>query len=103
MQTANFRKTLYAGLLVVAAITTGAGQKISRADSATTISTKTMLRLMRAEDERRWDPNVSILLSAAYPITRKRAALALGRIGDERALPQLIETLKVDRDNDVRQ
>ena len=62
-----------------------------------------MLRLMRAEDERRWDPNVSILLSAAYPITRKRAALALGRIGDERALPQLIETLRVDRDNDVRQ
>ena len=103
MQTANFRKTLYAGLLIVASITTAAGQKISRADSATAISTKTMMRILRAEDERRWDQNVSLLLSAAYPITRKRAALALGRIGDERALPQLIEALKVDRDNDVRQ
>jgi cyclophilin family peptidyl-prolyl cis-trans isomerase/HEAT repeat protein len=103
MQTGNFRKTLSAGLLVVAAVTTAAAQKISRADSATTISTKTILRILRAEDERRWDPNVSILLSAAYPMTRKRAALALGRIGDERALPQLIEALKFDKDNDVRQ
>ncbi|HMG73088.1 MAG TPA: peptidylprolyl isomerase [Pyrinomonadaceae bacterium] len=103
MQTANFRKTLYAGLLIVVSMTTAAGQKIARADSASTISTKTMLRILRAEDERRWDQNVSLLLSAAYPITRKRVALALGRIGDERALPQLIEGLNVDSDNDVRQ
>lgn len=103
MQTGNFRKTLCAGLLVVASITTAAGQKTSRADSATAISTKTMLRLMRAEDERRWDPNLGLFLSDAHPIVRKRAALALGRIGDERALPQLAEALKLDKDNDVRQ
>jgi cyclophilin family peptidyl-prolyl cis-trans isomerase/HEAT repeat protein len=62
-----------------------------------------MLRLMRAEDERRWDPNLGLFLSDAHPIVRKRAALALGRIGDERALPQLAEALKLDKDNDVRQ
>jgi cyclophilin family peptidyl-prolyl cis-trans isomerase/HEAT repeat protein len=62
-----------------------------------------MMRIMRAEDERRWDPTLSMLLNAAYPIVRKRAALALGRIGDERALPDLIESLKADRDIDVRQ
>jgi cyclophilin family peptidyl-prolyl cis-trans isomerase/HEAT repeat protein len=103
MQTGNFRKTLCVGLLVVASITTAAGQKMSRADSATTISNKTMLRIQRAEDERQWDPNVSVLLSAAYPIIRKRAALALGRIGDERAVAPLIQALKFDKDNDVRQ
>jgi cyclophilin family peptidyl-prolyl cis-trans isomerase/HEAT repeat protein len=103
MQTANCRKTLCAGLLVVASITTAAGQKMSRKQSATAISTKTMLRIVRAEDERRWDPNLIFFLSDLHPNIRERAALALGRIGDDRALPQLIQALKVDGDNDVRQ
>jgi cyclophilin family peptidyl-prolyl cis-trans isomerase/HEAT repeat protein len=62
-----------------------------------------LLRILRAEDERRWDPNLSVLLVAVYPSTRKRAALALGRIGDERALPTLEAALKSDKDLDVRQ
>jgi len=103
MQTVNLRKALNAGLLVAASLTTGAGQRISRADSATAISTGTMLRILRAEDERRWDPNLISLLSDPHAIVRKRAALALGRIGDDRAVPPLIEALKVDRDNDTRQ
>src|SRR6202140_1465268 len=103
MQTGNFRKTLCTALFVVVSITTTAGQKISRADSATAIPTNLLLRIMRAEDERRWDLNVSVLLGAKYPITRRRAALALGRIGDERAVPTLIEVLKSDSDSDVRQ
>ncbi len=102
MQTGNFRKTLCTGLLIIASITTAAGQKISRAD-ATAIPTNTLLRILRAEDERRWDLNVSVLLGAKYPITRKRAALALGRIGDERAVPTLVEVLQSDSDSDVRQ
>ena len=103
MRTVNFLKTLGAGLLVVAAITPAAGQHRSRADSTTAIPTQTMLRILRAEDERRWDQNLVLLLSATQPIIRKRVALALGRIGDERALPTLIEALKFDKDNDVRQ
>lgn len=103
MQTGNLRKTLCTALLVVVSITTAAGQKISRADSATAIPTNTLLRILRAEDERRWDLNVSVLLGAKYPITRKRAALALGRIGDERAVPTLVEVLQSDSDSDVRQ
>jgi cyclophilin family peptidyl-prolyl cis-trans isomerase/HEAT repeat protein len=103
MQTGNFRKTLCAGLLVFASVITAAAQKISRADSPTEISTNTLLRILRAEDERRWDPNLSVLLVAVYPSTRKRAALALGRIGDERALLTLSAALKADKDLDVRQ
>ncbi len=103
MQTGNFRKALCTALLVAVSITTAAGQKISRADSATAIPTNTLLRIMRAEDERRWDLNVNVLLGAKYPITRKRAALALGRIGDERAGPALVEALQADTDQDVRQ
>jgi len=91
MQTGNFRKTLCLGLLVVASVAIAAGQKISRADSATTISNKTMLRILRVVDERRWDRNLIFLLSDRYPIIRKRAALALGRIGDEKAL-RIIES-----------
>src|SRR5882762_9497066 len=103
MQTGTFRKTLCIAFLMAASVTTAAGQRISRPDSAKTISNKTMLRIMRAEDERRWDPNLIFLLSDRYPVIRNRAALALGRIGDERAMPQLIEALKSDNDNDVRQ
>lgn len=103
MQTANFRKTLYAGLFVVASITTAAGQKISHPDGAAAIPARTMLRILRAEDERRWDAFLTSLLSDRDSRVSKRAALALGRIGDERALPTLVEALKSDKDNDVRQ
>lgn len=58
---------------------------------------------MRAEDERRWDDNLKSLLADRDAKVRKRAALAAGRIGDERALPALAELLRSDPDPDVRQ
>lgn len=103
MQTGNLRKTLSAGLLVIVSMTTTVGQRVSRADNLRVIPTETLVHILRAEDERRWDENVRALLSAKSPIIRKRAALALGRIGDERAVPGLVEVLKQDVDNDVRQ
>ena len=103
MQTVTLRKTLCSGLLVTALTATAFSQKVSREDGPTAISTRTMLRILRAEDERRWDPALSVLLYSPNPIVRKRAALALGRIGDERDLPGLITILKADRDPDVRQ
>src|SRR3989442_14702799 len=45
-----------------------------------------LLRIVRAEDERRWDSDLSMLLTNVDPRTRCRAALAAGRIGDERAV-----------------
>ena len=99
----NFRRTLYAGILLVASITTSAGQKTSRQATAAAIPTNMLVRIMRAEDERRWDEYLSSRLSDKDGRVRKRAALALGRIGDERALPALSEALKSDRDHDVRQ
>jgi cyclophilin family peptidyl-prolyl cis-trans isomerase/HEAT repeat protein len=103
MQTGNFRLTPCAALLVVLSITTAAGQKISREDSSTVIPTKTLLRLMRAEDERRWDENLAALIADKDARIRKRAALAAGRIGDVRAVPALVEALKADADEDVIQ
>jgi cyclophilin family peptidyl-prolyl cis-trans isomerase/HEAT repeat protein len=62
-----------------------------------------MLRIIRAEDERRWNDSLSSLLKDKDGRVRKRAALALGRIGDERALSALSEALKSDKDLEVRQ
>jgi cyclophilin family peptidyl-prolyl cis-trans isomerase/HEAT repeat protein len=103
MQTATFRKTLCTGLLIVASVTTAAGQKISRADRSNAIPTSILIRILRAEDERRWDQNLSELLVDTNPTIRRRAALSLGHIGDERAIPALLETLEKDQDSDVRQ
>src|SRR5258708_14027146 len=103
MQTVNLRKTLCAGLLAVSSITTASAQKISRATSSRQVPSQIMLRIIRAEDERRWNDGLTSLLRDKDGRVRKRAALALGRIGDERALPTLSEALQSDRDIDVRQ
>jgi len=103
MQTANFRKTLCAGLLVAASITSVAGQRQSRPGASAQISTTTRLRIMRAEDERRWDDALSSLLQDRDARVRRRAVLAAGRIGDQRAIPALVELLRSDTDIDVRQ
>jgi len=103
MQTGNFRKTLCAGLLVIVSMTMAVGQKVSRADNSGAIPTNTLLRILRYEDGRRWDDNLHVLLASKDAKVRKRAALAMGRIGDERAVPALIGVLKEDADNDVRQ
>ncbi|HEY8413189.1 MAG TPA: HEAT repeat domain-containing protein, partial [Pyrinomonadaceae bacterium] len=61
----------------------------------------TLLRITRAEDERRWDDELRALLADRDAAVRKRAALAVGRIGDERSVPALTALLK-DPDGDVR-
>ena len=59
------------------------------------------LRILKAEDERRWDTDLKALLSNANPAIRKRAALAAGRIGNEDAVGALSALLQ-DKDVDVR-
>jgi cyclophilin family peptidyl-prolyl cis-trans isomerase/HEAT repeat protein len=64
---------------------------------------ETLLRIVRAEDERRWDADdLGALVADASAAVRSRAALAAGRIGDARAVPALAAMLQGDRDADVR-
>ncbi len=99
----NFRKFLYTGILGVILLTTGFAQNRPRATTSTAIPANTLLRIIRAEDQRRWDEKLKSLLSNKDPRVRKRAALAAGRIGDERAVLPLIDLLKKDTDLDAQQ
>jgi len=57
------------------------------------IPTATLVQIVRAEDERRFDKTLENLLTNADEKIRLRAALAIGRIGDERSIPTLINLL----------
>lgn len=61
-----------------------------------------MLGIVSAEDTRHWSDNLSALLSDSDARVRGRAALAAGRIGDERAVAPLIALLENDKDAGVR-
>jgi cyclophilin family peptidyl-prolyl cis-trans isomerase/HEAT repeat protein len=103
MKLCNLRKTVCAGLLLVLAFGTIAAQRRSSASSSNSFPANILVRILRAEDQRRWDDNLKSLLSDKDARVRKRAALAAGRIGDEQALPALADLLKSDSDNEVRQ
>jgi cyclophilin family peptidyl-prolyl cis-trans isomerase/HEAT repeat protein len=60
------------------------------------------VEIVRAEDERRWDSNIQRLLSHRNPAVRSRAALAAGRIGDEKAVSGLLALLQNDQLMEVR-
>jgi cyclophilin family peptidyl-prolyl cis-trans isomerase/HEAT repeat protein len=61
-----------------------------------------LLRIVRAEDERRWDDDLRSLFRARNANVRGRAALAAGRIGNEAAVADLLELLRHDDEWDVR-
>jgi cyclophilin family peptidyl-prolyl cis-trans isomerase/HEAT repeat protein len=103
MQLGSYRTTLCALLLLAASLTAATAQQTRANRSVSAIPANVLLPTMRAEDERRWDNGLALLLANKDAKIRKRAALAAGRIGDERALPALIEALKTESDNDVRQ
>jgi cyclophilin family peptidyl-prolyl cis-trans isomerase/HEAT repeat protein len=60
-----------------------------------------LIRIMKAEDERRWDTDLKELLSHSNTAIRKRAALAVGRIGNEDSVSALAGLLQ-DANADVR-
>ena len=66
------------------------------------IPDEVILRIMRAEDERRWDNDLGVLVFDKDARVRERAALAAGRIGDERAVASLITLLQTDAADNVR-
>jgi len=61
-----------------------------------------LLRIITAEDKRLWDNDLNSLLSDRIAGVRGRAALAAGRIGDERSVPALLSLLLNDNVNEVR-
>jgi cyclophilin family peptidyl-prolyl cis-trans isomerase/HEAT repeat protein len=77
---------------------TGAQSKAPRAANIDDVRQ----RILRAEDERRWDSELETLLADKNGEVRQRAALAAGRIGDDHAVPALIALLQKDRDTAVR-
>lgn len=91
-------------LLALNSATTLYAQKpiISPRPSVSSVPRDILLRVVRAEDERRWDTDLNSLLSDKSPSVRERAALAAGRIGDEREVPALISLLQKDQDEGVR-
>jgi cyclophilin family peptidyl-prolyl cis-trans isomerase len=79
-----------------------AGQQRA-SDARAKIPAGVLLQIVRAEDERRWDNNLALLLADKDTNVRKRAALAAGRIGDERAVPVLVDLLRGNDVAEVRQ
>ena len=57
---------------------------------------QTFIRIVKAEDELRFDKTLIDILEKGNPFERERAALAAGRIGDEAAIPLLIKLLEND-------
>lgn len=62
-----------------------------------------MVRIVRAEDERRFDEDLQNLMKSPNALIRSRAALAAGRIGDERAIEPITALLEKDQNQAVRQ
>jgi cyclophilin family peptidyl-prolyl cis-trans isomerase/HEAT repeat protein len=60
------------------------------------------LRILKAEDERRWDQDLAELLKNPSAEARKRALLAAGRIGDERAVPFVVTFIEREEDPGLR-
>ncbi len=77
-------------------------QVLHNPTSFTSVPRILVIRIIRAEDERRWDNDVRDLLSARSSVVRSRAALAAGRIGNEDSVADLITLLRHDDELDVR-
>ena len=62
------------------------------------IPTTLSVQIVKAEDERRYDKTLEDLMKNQSEKIRARAALAAGRIGDEKAIPMLVNLLENDTD-----
>jgi cyclophilin family peptidyl-prolyl cis-trans isomerase/HEAT repeat protein len=78
-------------------------QKKGKPAARPSVPQETLLQIIEAEDERRWDASeLGKLLTDANAAVRRRAALAAGRIGDEGAVAPLAAVLRADADESVR-
>jgi cyclophilin family peptidyl-prolyl cis-trans isomerase len=90
-----FNRIICISLVCVALSSVGFAQKRS-------IPAATLLQIVKAEDERRWDDELRKLFSDPNAMVRKRAALAAGRIGNEDSVEALTNLLEQDADPGVR-
>src|SRR6185295_9749512 len=91
-------KLLLSLLLLFVFTAPAASQKPTRSS----IAADTLLRIVQAEDKRQWNSDLESLFADKDPQVRSRAALAAGRIGDDKAVPALITLLKSDANRNVR-
>ena len=66
------------------------------------IPVNTLVQIVKAEDERRFDATLETLLKSPDAKIRTRAALAAGRIGNDAAIPALAALLEKDERIEVR-
>jgi cyclophilin family peptidyl-prolyl cis-trans isomerase/HEAT repeat protein len=66
------------------------------------IPANTLISIVKAEDELRFDKTLEDLMKNADAAIRTRAALAAGRIGDEAAIPSLVNLLENDKSPETR-
>jgi cyclophilin family peptidyl-prolyl cis-trans isomerase/HEAT repeat protein len=100
--TALFACALFFSVWNLAPAQQRTSQRSARPAALKPISDEVMLRIVRAEDERRWDNDLATLLFDKDARVRERAALAAGRIGDERAVAPLVALLQTDAEENVR-
>jgi len=98
----QLRRTISASFVLCAMSGFVSAQRTSAKYSAS-IPQATLIQIMRAEDERRWDDSLKSLLSSNDAAIRKRAVLAAGRIGLEAAVPVLTEMVLTDKEAGVRE
>lgn len=87
------KKILFAYFVIVVCFT---------ASISAQIPTSTLLQISKAEDELRYGKILEDVMKSPNSKIRSRAALAAGRIGNEAAIPTLIDLLENDRDASVR-
>jgi cyclophilin family peptidyl-prolyl cis-trans isomerase/HEAT repeat protein len=99
-------RALIAGALLIVSIATVLPQSRTRAlqypTSGDPVPKILLLRIIRAEDERRWDDDLRSLFRARNAHVRERAALAAGRIGNEDSVADLIGLMQHDDESGVR-
>jgi cyclophilin family peptidyl-prolyl cis-trans isomerase/HEAT repeat protein len=98
---------LFVSLAIAAHAQTPRAPRNARTRPATAaaplVPEETLVKIMSAEDERRWDiDDLAPLFTDPNPATRARAVLAAGRIGDPRAVPSIVPVMQNDRDVTVR-
>src|SRR5436190_2916647 len=97
------RVNAFAATLVLALFGVATGQDLPKTKGGPAIPAPLLIKIIRHEDQRLWDSELTALLADQAPTVRFRAALAAGRIGDPRAVPLLADMLLTDRDNNVRE